>query len=451
MQLPLIDKVKVTKKSAPWLIGLLAAGLVGVPTATYLALRNTAPQQDMTAYTIPVPRKDVTVRITANGDVVPVQRLNLNPKTAGRLAKLYVEQGDRVQPGQIIARMDSRELEAQRDQAAAELARVESNLALLRAGSRPEAIGQAQAGVNQARAQVAVAQTRLDLATQRSNRNQALASQGAISRDRLDEVLNEERSASANLEQAKAALNNTIQQLDQQNNGPRIQEIQQAQAQVESARASLKAIKTQLDDTIIRAPFAGVITQKNSTEGDFVTPTSFSSSTSSATSIVTLANDLEILAKVPEVDIRQIRPGQEVEIRAEAFPDQTFKGVVRLVSPEAKEDPSQKGVITFEVRVRIVDGKNKLKSGMTTDLAFLGNRKSNALMVPTVAIITNKGQTGVLIPDSNNKPKFQPVTIGSNIGNETEIVDGIKQGDPVFVQLPEGQKLDNIIKSMEKK
>lgn len=449
MQLPLINKVP--KKLNPWLAGLLAAGVVGIPTTAFVASRANAPKADINQYITPVQQKDVTVRITANGEVIPVQRLNLNPKTAGRLAELNVEQGDRVQQGQVIARMDDRELQAQRQQALAELARTEANLSLLRSGSRPEAIGQAEAGVNQAQATIATAQTRLNLANQRTQRNQALATEGAISRDRLDEVLNEQRSAQASLEQARAQYNNSVQQFRQQQNGPRTQEIQQAAAQVESARASLQAIATQLEDTVIRAPFAGIITQKNATSGDFVTPTSFSSSTSSATSIVTLANDLEILAKVPEVDIGQIKPGQQVEIKVDSYPNQVFKGVVRLVSPEAKEDPTQRGVITFEVRVRMVTGKDRLRSGMTTDLAFLGQQVDNSLMVPTVAIITNKGQTGVLVPDSNNKPKFQPVTIGPNVGNETKIIDGVKPGDPVFVQLPEGQKLDDIIKGMEKK
>lgn len=447
MQLPLISKT--TKKPNPWLVGLLAAGVVGVPTTAFVLSRNNATKTDVKEYVVPVQQKDVTVRITANGEVIPVRRLNLNPKTAGRLDQLLVEQGDRVDAGQVVARMDSRELQAQRQQALAELARVKANLDLLRSGNRPEAIGQAQASVNQAQAEVAAAQTRLNLAAQRAERNQALASDGAISRDRLDEVMNEQRSAQANLEQAQARYNNAVQQLRLQRNGARSQEIAQAAAQVAAAQANLQAIDTQLEDTIIRAPFAGVITQRNATEGDFVTPTSFSSNTSSATSIVTLANDLEILAKVPEVDIGQIKSGQEVEIRVDSFPNQTFKGIVRLVSPEAKEDPTQRGVITFEVRVRMLTGKDKLRSGMTADLAFLGQRVDNALMVPTVAIITNKGQTGVLVPDRNNKPKFQPVTIGSNIGNETKILDGMKPGDPVFVELPEGQKLDDIIKGME--
>lgn len=449
MQLPLIDKV--SKNSNSWMVGLLATGLVGVSAATYFTIRGQAPKQDLAAYTVPVQQKDVTVRITANGEAVPVQRLNLNPKTAGRLAKLYVEQGDRVQQGQIIARMDSQEIEAKRDQALAELSRAQANLALLKAGNRPEEIGQAQASVSEAQAKIAAAQTRLDLASARVRRNQALANEGAISRDNLDEFLNEERSAQANLEQVKASYTSSQQKLTQQKNGSRVEEIEQSAAQVASAQASLRQINAQVEDTIIQAPFSGVITQKNATEGDFVAPTSFASSTSSATSIATLANDLEVLAKVPEVDIGQIKQGQTVELRADAFPDQTFKGIVRLVSPEAKEDATQRGVITFEVRVKLLSGKDKLRSGMTTDLAFLGRKINNSLMVPTVAIVTVKGQTGVLLPDSNNKPRFQPVSIGSNIGNETEIINGIKSGDPVFVQLPEGQKLEDIVKGLEKK
>ena len=449
MQLPLTNKI--SKNSTPWMVGLLAAGLVGVPAIAYFAIKGQAPKQDLSTYTVPVQQKDVTVRITANGEAVPVQRLNLNPKTAGRLAKLYVEQGDRVQQGQIIARMDSQEIEAKRDQALAELSRTQANLALLKAGNRPEEIGQAQASVSEAQAKIVSAQTRLDLASARVRRNQSLANEGAISRDSLDEFLNEERSAQANLEQVKASYSSSQQKLTQQKNGSRVEEIEQSAAQVASAQASLRQINTQIEDTVIQAPFSGVITQKNATEGDFVTPTSFASSTSSATSIVTLANDLEVLAKVPEVDIGQIKQGQTVELRADAFPSQTFKGVVRLVSPEAKEDATQRGVITFEVRVKLLTGKDTLRSGMTTDLAFLGKQLNNSLMVPTVAIVTVKGQTGVLLPDSNNKPKFQSVTIGPNIGNETEIIKGIKSGDPVFVQLPEGEKLADIVKGLEKK
>ncbi|HEY9752177.1 MAG TPA: efflux RND transporter periplasmic adaptor subunit [Coleofasciculaceae cyanobacterium] len=445
MQLPLIDTVK--KKPAPWLIGLAAAGLVGVSGTTFVLTRANAPRQTPVDLTVPVQLKNMTLRISANGAVVPIQTVNLSPKTAGRLSTLLVEQGDRVQQGQIIARMENTDLQAERNQALAALQQAEANLSLVKSGSRPEVVAQAQAQVNQAEGRVLEAQTRLNLASQRVQRNRMLGSQGAISRDRLDEVLNEERNAQANLAQAQAGLESARQQLRQQQNGPRIQEVEQANAQVQAAKARLQAVNNQLEDTLIRAPFAGIITQKYATEGAFVTPTTSASATSSATStsIVALADGLEVLAKVPEVDIGQIRLGQTVEIRADSYPDRVFKGKVRLISPEAVVEQN---VTSFQVRVQIVTGMDKLRSGMNTDLTFIGKPLNDALIVPTVAIVTNKGETGVLIPGSNNKPRFQSVTIGQTIGNQTQILEGLQEGDRVYTELPEGQKLDDIIRGM---
>lgn len=442
---------KVTQ-SKPWMIGLIAAGLVGITAVTVPLVRHAAPKQPLSELTVPVQAKDMTTRITANGEVQAVKELNLNPKTAGRLEALLVQRGDRVKQGQIVARMETRELQADRDQAQAELAKAQANLSLLRAGNRPEAIAQAKASVNQARAQIAAAQTRLNLALERSQRNRALAADGAISRDKLDEVLNEEQSAKANLAQTNAAYNSTVQQLDEQKNGARVQEIEQAAAQVQAAQASLDKIDVQLDDAVIRAPFDGVITQTGAEVGAFVAPTSFASSTSSATYVANLASDLEIKAKVPEVDISQIRLGQPVEIRAGAYPEQSFKGMVQRISPKAEEeDATQKGVVTFAVWIKLETGKDLLRSGMKDiDLTFLGKKLNQALMVPTVAIVTDKGQTGVLIPDAQQKPKFQSVVVGATIGNETQILSGIQPGNKVFVELPEGQKLENITKGVSK-
>ena len=431
------------------MLGLVAAGLVGVSATGWVIVRNVGPKNNISELTVPVQRQDVTVQITASGSVVPIQTVNLSPKTSGRLVELRVEQGDRVKQGQVVARMESKDLEAERQQALANLAQAQANLSLLQAGSRPEAIGQAQAGVSQAQAEVAAAQTRLNLASQRLQRNQALYTQGAVSRDRLDEVINEERSARANLAQAQARVNSSSQQLSQQQNGPRIQEIEQAAAQVAAAQARLQAIETQLEDTLIRAPFAGIITQKYATVGAFVTPTTSASSTTSATStsIVALANGLELLAKVPEVDVGQIKLGQSVDIKADSFPDQVFKGRVRLIAPEAVVEQN---VTSFQVRIEIITGKEQLRSGMNTDLVFLGQRLNQALLVPTVAIVTSQGQPGVLVPGRNNKPKFQPVTIGQTIGNQTQILDGIQPDAPVFVELPEGQKLEDVTKGLNK-
>jgi HlyD family secretion protein len=437
MQLPLMGKVS---KSTIWLIALALVGLSGLSIAIYLAvLRATAPL-DINALTVPVQEKNLAIRITESGTVVPIQTVNLSPKTSGRIAQLYVEQGDKVQSGEVIARMESRDIEAQRVQAKANIAQAQARLKELQVGNRPEEIAQAQATVVQNQAQVADAQARLNLARERVTRNQALASEGAISRDQLDAVLNEERTARAGLERVQASVREAEQRLQLLRKGTRPEQIAQAAAAVAEAKGRLQAIEVQQEDTLVRAPFSGVVTQKYATVGAFVTPTTTASSTSSATStsIVALANGLEVLAKVPEVDLSQVKLGQPVEIVADAYPDKTFRGQVRLIAPEAVV---QQDVTSFEVRVTIKTGLALLRSRMNVDATFLGEQLNHALVIPTVAVVTQQGQTGVMIPDAKGKAQFRPVTLGSSIGNQTQILKGVKPGERVFVDLP--KELEN--------
>ena len=150
-----------------------------------------------------------------------------------------------------------------------------------------------------------------------------------------------------------------------------------------------------------------------------------------------IAKGLEILAKVPEVDIGQIKQGQSVEIVADAYPDQVFKGRVSLIAPEAVVDNN---VTSFQVRVALVTGLDQLRSGMNVDVTFLGDQIQNALVVPTVAIVSQNGQTGVLVPNAENtKATFNPVTIGPSIGNQIQILKGVQAGERVFVNLPKDQ------------
>jgi HlyD family secretion protein len=271
-------------------------------------------------------------------------------------------------------------------------------------------------------------QVQLRLATQRTVRNRNLFEQGAISRDQLDAVLTDNEKVQADL---RAAQKN----LDQLRNGNRPEDIADAEATVAQAEAEVQAKQVQLQDTVIRAPFNGIITQKYASVGAFVTPTTSASSTSSATStsIVAIAGELEILAKVPEQTIRQIHPGQAVTIQADAFPGKTFQGRVRLVAPEAV---LEQNVTSFQVRVTLQSGQTELKSGMNVDLQFRGDRIQDAVVIPTVAIVSEKGQTGVLIADGDRKSKFQPITVGVSVGDRTQVLQGLNAGDQIVVYQP---------------
>lgn len=468
MQLLGVGKIK---RPFLWGIGLVTVGVLTVGSVSYFLNRG---KQDynLEALTVPVKQENLQVTIEASGTIQPIQSVNVSPKTSGRLEELYVEQGDRIEQGSAIARMENDQFAAQLERFQSNLQEAQARLAEAKAGSRIEEIEQARASLEQAKArlaeakaripeniaqlafQVESAQSRFDLAQERLNRNEQLLTEGAIAQDRFDEVRNEYRNAQAALSEARQRLQearNTDQpeiqrleaevaqaraNLQQLEKGTRQEEIDRLEASVRSAKAQLKEAEIQLQDTLVKAPFTGIVTQKYATEGAFVTPTTSASSTAAATStsIIALAEGLEILAKVPEVDVTPLKKGQSVEIIADAFPDQVFKGEVKLIAPEAIVEQN---VTSFEVRIDLLSGLQQLRSGMNVDVTFLGEELEETLVIPTVAVVTQEGETGVIVVNEEEKPTFQPVTLGLTIDNQTQILEGLDSTDRVFIDLPE--------------
>ncbi|WP_287130073.1 HlyD family secretion protein [Candidatus Cyanaurora vandensis] len=424
---------KLLQQTAPWL-GLGAVVVVAVVLWSGLGSNASTPDLAQTRnQTAPVVRENITISVTASGVVKPLTPVNISPKQSGRLATLYVEQGDRVKAGQVLARMDATDLEGPLLDAQGRVAAAQANLAKLQAGNRPQEVAQAEASQRDAAAQLATAE-------QSFNRNQALVKVGAISQSALDLSNDQYRSAQARLSAAQA-------QLDLLKAGSRQEDIAAARAQVLQARGNLRTIQTQLDNTVIRAPFAGIITQKFTNPGAFVTPTTSASATSSATSssILSLANSLEAVISVAESDIRNIYPGQVVNLQVDAYPDQVFKGKVRLVAPEAVV---VQNVTSFEVRVQVLAaaGLPPLRSGMNLKGEFLVGQVKDALMVPTTSVVMEQETTGVYLPPKSKdeakeaKPDFQPIKVGATVGSQTQVLSGLKEGERVFVTLPARRK-----------
>jgi HlyD family secretion protein len=468
----------------PLILSLLTAGMIAVGTSTYYLVQSPSSQpSELELLTESVQEQNLTVRIEANGIIEPIQSVNISPKEPGRIVRLLAEQGQPVKQGQRLAIMENAEIQAQGVEAQARLKETIANLEQSKINIPSEInqgetdLRQAQLSyaqtrarfqetqktipkqIDQAQANLESAKSRLALAAKRAQRYQYLSQQGATPLDQFDEQVNEYRRAEAAVFEAQQhleELKNTAQpQLDQlgaavaeanikiqkqqlilkQKKERAKTEIQKLQAQIEAAQAQLKGIEIKFLNTIITAPFDGIVTQRYANEGAFVTPTTSASSTASATStsILALARGLQVIAKVPEVDIQQIKPGQQVEITADAYPDQVFLGQVILVAPEAIVEQN---VTSFEVKIGLINGQDKLLSKMNVDVTFLGQPISNALVVPTVSIVTEDGQTGVMIPDSEGKPIFQPITIGMTINNNTQVLSGLKKGDRIFIDLP---------------
>lgn len=436
----------IGKKAKYSLLWLIAVGvLILATTMTLKVVNRKTSKQDIAQLTIPVTERSVIVHITASGKVQPLQSVNISPKNPGILAKLDVEQGQTLQQWQIIAQMDNSEIKTQILQYQAKLTQAKAQLAESQAGSRSEDIGEAKAQV--------------ELTQARVKRYQELAKAGAISQDSLEQYISEDRRAKAalaenqrrlsllksgnrneDIKRQQAVVNQQREALRKLQNGSRPQEIERLKGAVAEAEAQLKQQQVQLGDTIIRAPFSGVVTQKYATPGGYVSPATSASNDASATStsIIALAKGLEVIAKVPEVDIPHVKVGQKVEIMVDAYGDEVFHGHVRLISPEAVVEQN---VTSFKVRVDIDTGIEKLRSGMNVNnVTFIGKTIRNALLIPHETIVTQQGKTGVMVPDTNNQPVFRPVTIGVSVDSQIQVLQGLKAGDRVFNDLPQDQQ-----------
>ena len=208
-----------------------------------------------------------------------------------------------------------------------------------------------------------------------------------------------------------------------------------SQAALVAAQERIQQRRVESDDLLIRAPFDGVITQRFAEPGAFVTPTTTASATAGATSssIVELSQGLEVAAKVPESDIGRIRVGQNAGVRVDAYPDQRFEARVREIAPRAVKTDN---VTSFEVELDLIGPAPDLRIGMTVDVDFQTGRTNASTLVPTVAIVTEEGKPGVLMVGAQDQPRFQAVELGASSGSQTAIINGVKPGTKVFIDLP---------------
>jgi HlyD family secretion protein len=467
-------------KIKKWLIGLLVAiPLLGI--GSYVAYNQfvTVPKQraQNKIQTAAVTRGNLTILVSANGTVQPESSVNVSPKTSGVLKRLLVKEGDFVQSGQIVAYMDNSNLQGQLLQSQGNLAAAQANLNKVIAGNRSQDIAQAQSQVDEANASLqkliagnrsqdiagAIANLNQVQATYRQaagdlRRNQTLRSQGAISQQALSLARSTSDSAQAQVEQAQQALNllkagsrpediaqarSVVNQRQQALNllkaGSRPEDIAQARAQVMAAQGAVAIAQRNIDDTVIRAPFAGIVARKYADPGAFVTPTTAGSAVTSATSssILALASTNEIVAQVAEASISQIRVGQVAVIKVDAYSGKTFEGKVTQV---ATQSLVQQNVTSFEVKVAVTDSQKLLSQGMNVTIDFQAGKLNQVLVVPTASIVQQKAVQGVFVAKKGGDPVFMPIVVGTTVNDKTEVKSGLTGNERVLLSFPPGTR-----------
>jgi HlyD family secretion protein len=357
---------------------------------------------------VKVERGDLAKSVVATGKVEPITKVEVKSKASGIVKKLYVEYGDRVKQGQLLAQLDKAEIQAQVDQSRAALLAAQANLK--------------GAEADYERAKVDAEGPDVPLLKRAYDRNLAMQKSGVVSQSALDDAEKDYEMAVNKQNVARAQV--TVLQA----------KIAQSQAQVAEDAANLKQLDEQLSYTDITSPINGLVLSRDVEVGDAVS--SILVLGSSATLVMTIGDTSKVYVKgkVDESDIGRVYLGQPARIKVESFKDKTFNGVVTKISPMGVEKDN---VTTFEVRVSIDNATGELKAEMTANAEIILDEHKNVLQIPEGAIIYDKDRNAsVEIPDPHGKDgqRKLAINIGISNGAKTEVLKGLKEGDQVILQ-----------------
>jgi HlyD family secretion protein len=285
---------------------------------------------------------------------VEATEADLGFQAAGRVERVAVREGDRVAAGEELAWLERAELTARRTAAAAQVAAAEAQLGELEAGSRREEVAQARSALRAAERRVADAE--LD-----ARRARELAGVGALSRELLER-------AELQVEVWASQRDQAADQLRLLEAGVRPERIAAQQALVRQAEAQLEQAEAALALAVVRAPFAGIVTIRHREPGESVLP---------GAPVVTLLDpeDRWVRVYVRADRVGQLRLGQRVEIRSDAYPERRYAGVVSFLSSRAEFTPrtvqtrEERVKLVHAVKVRVVeDAEHDLKAGLPADV-----------------------------------------------------------------------------------
>ena len=205
-----------------------------------------------------------------------------------------------------------------------------------------------------------------------------------------------------------------------------------------TANAKLNDALSEESFYLVKSPFSGTITSKYAEIGSYVAPiANMSSNTSAKNFIYELSDGIELVAKVPESDIGRIKIGQEASVRIESYPSKKYQAKIIKIAPRAIKDNN---VTSFEVTLRFKEISDNIKIGMTADLEFKVENGIEKILVPTVSIVTEGGKKGILKLDKDNFPKFEEVEFGISSGSKTSVINGLKPGEKIFIDIPPWSK-----------
>lgn len=318
------------------------------------------------------------------GNIQPVTEAPILARAEGYIKKRYVDIGDQVTAGELLADIDAPDLDQQVRQAAA-------------------AVDEAEADLDRSTAALEQGKANEQLAEVTASRWKTLVARGVVSKQENDQYQSQFQAQVANvraLDRAVAAAKGTLA----------------------AARANVARLTDMQGYLNVRAPFAGVVTQRNVDVGALVT--------AGNTLLFRIAqtNLLRTYVNVPQVNAQDVHAGQTAVVSTSELPNRKFAGTVTRTSNAL--DPASR---TLLVEVQVPNPEGKLLPGMYVDVDLNLPRKEPPLLISSDTLVVHPGGTMVALLDAKNSVHFQPITIGTDYGDKIEVLAGLKPGDRAIV------------------
>ncbi len=325
------------------------------------------PRAPMTVELAAVTKGDLAAHLTVVGNLIGLQTVDVAPRTNGRLLTVSVQMGDPVRRGQVIGKIEDREIVEQVSQA--------------------EASQQvSKATIRQREADLKVAQVNFD-------RSKNLFERQLLAKQALDDAESRYLAAEAQIDLSKA--------------------------QLAQAEARLQELKINLQNTTVTSPVDGFVGRRN------VDPGAMVSQNTPIVSVVDISK-LKMVVNVVEKDIRLVTVGDSGDVDVDAYPGEKFRGRIARVAPVL--DPATR---TASMEIEIANNDKRLKPGMYARVSLTVEERKGTLVAPKSAVVDFENKRGVWMPNEDGRAKFMPVQLGIEDMDRIEITAGLKEGDKI--------------------
>jgi len=391
--------------------GVLVVAMSGVGYAGYYFLQEPlAVQATEAPETVAVRRGDITATVSVSGSVAPREQVNVSFKTGGQVTKVYVAEGDTVRQGDLLATLDTIDVETQIAQAESALRIAQINLQKAQKPIRKDELTLAKASLERARINLQRAQTEYDKIAWRSDAG--LYPQAA------------------NLEMATLDYQTAQANYNIQVRGLSDEDLDLLKEQVKQAEIALASARRALDNTRLTAPTNSVVLTVNVKEGEFA-------NTALPAVVVADLSCLQVDVEIDETEIGRVSPGQDVLLTLDAFGEQEITGRVKGV---ALSPTISQGVVNYQVTVTLDPCDLPLKIGMTANANIVVAQKRGVLLIPNRAIRLRSGQKQVQVwrngvNGTRHVADWVTIETGLNNDRETEVLSGLNEGDLVVTKV----------------